>query len=113
MVYKNEKTAFFDVDSTLVKQTASGELRLELYGVPNQYKALTKNAIQIGTHLKRGWIVFIWSNNGPEWAEQVVRALGYNPDDLIILNKPMKIFDDEDASAWMPKRVHLHEDEIK
>ena len=109
---KNEKTVFFDIDSTLVKLSTTGDLKLSLYGIEGQYKIFKKNVVQINTHLKRKWEVFCWSNNGPAWVKTVLRALKIDTKKVHILNKPMKIFDDEDASVWMPKRVHLHEDEI-
>lgn len=109
---KNEKTVFFDIDSTLVKLSTTGELSLSLYGVKGQYKVFKKNVVQITTHLARGWEVFCWSNNGPGWVKTVLKALKIDPKTVHILNKPMKIFDDEDASVWMPSPVHLHKDEI-
>lgn len=108
----NEKTVFFDIDSTLVKLSTTGDLKLSLYGIEGQYKIFKKNVVQIHTHLERGWEVFVWSNNGPKWVKEVLKALDIDLKKVHIMNKPMKIFDDEDASQWMPKRIHLHEDEI-
>ncbi len=108
----NEKIVAFDVDNTLVKRSSNGELVLSLYGIEGTYKIFKKNVEQIHTHIARGWEVIVWSNNGPGWAKTVLDGLNIDKDKVHIMNKPMKIFDDEDASVWMPKRVHLHEDEI-
>lgn len=112
MIFENEKTVFFDIDSTLVKPSTNGTLELSLYGNPGMYKIFHKNVLQIKTHLARGWEVFVWSNNGPGWVQEVLRGLDIDITKVHVLNKPVKIFDDQEADIWMPRKVHLHEDEI-
>jgi len=112
MIIDNEKIVCFDIDKTLVKPSLDGDVVLSLYGIEGTYKIFHKNVEQIKTHLARGWYIIVWSNNGPGWAKTVIDYLKIDQNKIQIMNKPIKIFDDEDATVWMPKRIHLHEDEI-
>ena len=80
----------FDVDGTLIKKTANGD-------VP-RYEIIQ----MLRTLVAAGHIVFVWSGGGVDYAESWARKLGLLPDVRVIAKSSsygiQLAFDDEDLT---------------
>lgn len=111
MLIENEQIITFDVDDTLILHRAplEGEETVEIID-PYDGRVLSfvihKPHIKLmGDRIARGCAIVVWSQNGPQWANAVVTALGLKP--TLIMAKPFMIVDDLPVEAWIGKRVYL------
>jgi hypothetical protein len=82
----------FDVDRTLVFWVPIGQ-------------EPPKNALEVDYY---GDKVFVWSGNGFQWAENVIRALGFkDTDDILIMSKFSGYIDDLPISEWAGNRIYI------
>lgn len=63
-------------------------------------------------HKARGALVIVWSQNGYQWAEAVVKALGLEAYVDFIMSKPRMHCDDLPSSEWMGERIYLKPDHV-
>lgn len=116
-VYPDKRTVYFDVDDTLVMhvppgvEPAAAAIRVRdgddtVIVVPHD-----KHIHYLKKHKYRGSVVVVWSQNGSEWAENVVRALGIEAYVDLVVTKPDTYFDDLPASQFMQNRVYLEFDQ--
>jgi len=120
-VYKNELTVSVDCDDTLVMwldnpyQPGEGKIEIRDHGdkeIPLKFLYPHKRHIALLKRYKqRGFTVTVWSNNGWQWAEAVVTALGIENYVDKVESKPIKIIDDLPYDETFPKRLYLDYEE--
>lgn len=106
VILDSDKTAWFDVDDTLVKwNTVETENLVEITcdGFTRKYEIIWGNVKALKAHRTRGHKIVVWSAGGYKWAEAVVKALKLEKYVDLVSCKPSWIYDDLDSSAWMPK----------
>lgn len=115
-VIKNDITVWFDVDDTLVVYNYPPDKIDEtiLVAVDNVEHAYQLRLWPHKQHIERlkqfkarGQAVFVWSQGGHEWAAAVIKALNLEEYVDVICCKPMWIFDDLPASAWLGARSYI------
>lgn len=120
-VYKHEHVAPFDVDGTLVLPYEYPKHGIE--PPIKVYDSVKKLHINMRAHkpmvrlleeeLHRGSLVVVWSRGGNEWASDVIKALGLDHhENLIVVTKPWVYFDDLAIDEWLKHRVYLEPDTI-
>ena len=112
-VIRNDITVAFDVDETLVmwvphgKEPSESAVPVDYYG-SFQYVVPHKPHVQLLlANLKRGRNVIIWSQNGPQWASNVAKALKLDLDGIIVMAKPSMYVDDLPAQEWLGAKIYL------
>lgn len=113
-VFKYENVLPVDVDETLITKVPTGTTRpsncifLE-YGKGVEVFLPCTDNIRLLIHHKitRNYGIIVWSANGKEWAEKVVRTLDLHQYVDIIMTKPNKYVDDKPVSNWMPNQIYL------
>lgn len=111
-VYNTNQLAMYDVDDTLVMHELHNDKSI---GIPDPYipgmtNFLTPNEKHITLlkkHKARGFTVVVWSQQGFEWAEAVVKALKLEEYVDAVFTKPSVYVDDLDVNAWFGQRVYL------
>lgn len=113
-VFDYENWLPVDVDETLISKCPeygerNGGVILLSYGEDAQFfTECTENIALIKHHkIVRGYGIVVWSANGKEWAEKVVRRLGLEKYVDLIMTKPHKYLDDKPVSDWMPCQIYL------
>ncbi len=106
---KAGRTAYFDVDDTLMEwQTCSkhdeNAVQVRNNGHIFYKKAIWPNIEGLKDHAHAGHIVIVWSKGGVEWATAVITALRLEHYVDIVLTKPDWYYDDQPASSWFPER---------
>lgn len=108
---ENDNCLFVDIDDTLI-----------LWDKPEDYdihKALkTSNGTMIYPHWghidyikrfsARGQIVFVWSQGGFNWAEEIVKLTGLEDHIFMVMCKPKWFMDDLPASGFMPESNRIY-----
>jgi FMN phosphatase YigB (HAD superfamily) len=127
MITIKGKTAFFDLDSTLIEWRPS-EDRKEVEGTECEWRFQTlavdgetgrliykevkqedvfipiqSNIDQLMEHKRRGHKVIVWSAGGAEWAEKAVKMLGIEDYVDLSIDKPLSIYDDKPFEEAFPK----------
>ncbi len=106
-----ESNIFFDCDSTLVLYgDAKGKevITLNYYGQPRHLTAHKGHIEFLKACKARGFNVFLWSNNGVDWAQECGIKLGIDDYVDYYLCKPFKIVDDEPIKQWT-KTIYIPE----
>jgi len=85
MILDVRRTAFFDVDGTL----------LDHKDIPNE--SVVQQLIE---RKKAGYAIIVWSAGGPDWAERAVKLLHLEVYVDYILDKPTVCFDDIPPNTW-------------
>lgn len=124
-VIRHENVVYVDVDSTLVMHInfAANDnylkyVALKVVDPINSDKTILVRRNEPMLRLleeehHRGSFIVVHSRGGYEWAENVIKALGYNHwDKLLIMSKPLAYFDDKPVQEWLPYRVYIGPDEI-
>lgn len=115
-VLRSDMIVFFDVDDTLIgwgkPEPGPAEHWVQVQvphwrGQTANHWIIKENVEAIKLHKSRGHIVVVWSAGGYEWAEAVVKALKMENYVDLVCSKPEWIYDDLEASVWMPKAKHL------
>lgn len=104
---KSDNNHFYDVDDTLIlwdypTEYENQAIEFDCYGVTVRALPHFKHIENLKRAIARGHHVWVWSQGGWEWAEEVVKKLGLEdiiPNEKIIC-KPKWIFDDLPPSAW-------------
>lgn len=116
---RNDNTTTFDVDGTLIhwinfnefhNNTPYGRFELE-YGNEICYFKPYYSHIRFLKHCKqRGDFIIVWSQNGVEWAEKVVKALNLEKYVDVVMAKPTRHVDDkEDVPSIVGNRIFIKE----
>lgn len=112
LIIPNDKILPVDIDGTLIEYVGKNDCDFVLeYGgltVPLRKKRMN---IALMKHHKttRGYTILVWSANGKEWAETVIRKLKLQEYVDIIMTKPCKLLDDKPASEWMWDQINLED----
>jgi hypothetical protein len=106
------RTAYFDVDDTLViwNLTLENSSRAVEVKGPTMTEWLVphfEHILRLKRHKKRGDSVVVWSQGGADWAEAVVRALGISEYVDVCLQKPSVYYDDLPATAWIGTNLYF------
>ena len=110
----NELITFFDVDSTIIFDTNEATIDtvtyLDVTGRAFLAKPHKVHIDQMRKHKARGYTVIVWSGNGYQHAENVVKALGLENYVDYCMSKAVKYWDDlEDANQILTSRVYLED----
>ena len=113
----------YDVDETLVlhfKSDGSTGPNMSYYsevsddfGHSQLIKAHSKHVNLLHNHLQRGYQVIVWSKAGWSWAANVVKFLGLEDENIIVMSKPIAYVDDLEASEFMTNRIYLGSSDVK
>lgn len=103
---KNDNTTAFDVDQTLIywifyteysKNHESPDYFQLKYGQEFCFFKKHKAHIRFLKHCKeRGDFIVVWSQNGAEWAEKIVKALNLQDYVDVVMAKPTRHVDDKE-----------------
>ncbi len=102
-----------DVDETLITEVnpsnKNGGYMLLQYGETARFYSPCHKNIALMKHHKqtRGYGIIVWSANGKEWAQKVVKRLELEEYVDYIATKPKEYLDDKPVSSWMPCQIHL------
>lgn len=110
---KTERVVTFDIDGTLVLNESEGEALL----IDDPYEKRIVMRYPHRPHIKllknyaaRGFFIIVWSKNGYQWAEAVLKALGLIHKVNLIMTKPCVYIDDEPPANWMGEHVFIPAD---
>jgi hypothetical protein len=114
-VIRSENVIYVDVDDTLVTYpNGIGWVEEECITLVDPYDGNTTlrlphlpNIKLVKNHKARGAHIIVWSQNGFQWAEAVVKALGLQPYIDLIQSKPRMYIDDLPCQEWMGERMYL------
>lgn len=107
IVTKAELISYVDIDSTLIRRIGYSDLVLNYYGMPYHVSPIDENIEFLKSLKARGHYIVVHSNNGWQWAEEVIKALKLEEYVDEVKTKPTKVVDDEPASAWIPFTINL------
>lgn len=102
-----------DVDETLITRIDpsnrnGGFMTIEYGGDLQFFDSCTDNVALLKHHKTvRGYGIIVWSANGKEWAEKIVKRLKLEEYVDIVMTKPSKYLDDKPVQEWMPSQIHL------
>lgn len=109
---KNELTAFFDVDQTLIM--AGYETHKDVITIMCPYTKEELKLVPHKHHIKilkdqkaRGYHITVWSANGWQWVDSVLTALGLWEYVDEGRGKSIKFFDDLPADQVLGTRVYI------
>lgn len=114
VVIKNENTAFFDVDETLIIPCDIHEADLDTFVLIFDERINKKlyfnkyvEHIDLLKQMKaRGRYIVVWSAGGFAWAQKVIEVLGLIDVVDLVMTKPGCYVDDKDANCFM-ERVYF------
>ena len=113
-VIAKDVTFPFDVDATLVfwipigKEPPPEALAVEYYGETVYVVPHEEHVRLLKSSLARGRNIVVWSGNGFQWAENVLKALGFgDADNILVMSKPAGYVDDLPCTEWMGNRVYI------
>lgn len=112
---RSELNVFIDTDETLILPYRSGDfdtIKIKMPG--NDFfteKSVHRTHVrQLKALKERGYKVFVWSHNGYNHSENVVRALGLEDYVDFCLSKPIKTIDDKSDFASIVGMLFYMED---
>lgn len=117
--YDYENPTYFDVDDTIIfwdenhTQPFEGSVSVTCPhdGTVSYHRIHKRHVRFLKKQLAKGNGVVVWSAQGVSWAKEVVKALGLDELDLLVISKPNRCVDDlPDARQILPKIIYLHED---
>ncbi len=112
-ILNSDKIVFCDVDDTLIGWSKPEKgpdefwVTTTCHGMVEHHWVIKENLEALKKHKGRGHLIVVWSQGGWEWAEAVVKALKIEHLVDLVCSKPEWIYDDLEASVWMPKAKHL------
>ncbi len=107
-VVENEKTAYWDVDDTLVMHHMEdhpkaievvyddGRKQIKHLLVPHQ-----DHIDELKLLYRTGWEIIVWSAGGYKWAHSVVKALKLEEFVDVVMAKPSRYYDDLPPQEFM------------
>jgi len=101
-ILKKHNITAVDVDNTLVmwsddfRVNRSGRLEFDYGGEKVYLKPHNFHPTFIKHCYERGDFIEVWSQNGYEWAEQVIKKLGLENHVHVVRSKPVRHVDDKD-----------------
>lgn len=98
---------YFDVDQTLVLCRLGKHSDAVIVNEGRFHEAVVPNGPVIDDLMwlsRRGHTIIVWSKEGADWAEAVVKALGLDAYVALCLEKPTGYYDDLEAPEFMGKR---------
>lgn len=119
-IVNNESPIFFDVDDTLVMWHRAGQSLPEdaiavkcPYDDSTIYLSVHKPHVKLlKNRAQRGSYITVWSANGYQWAETIVRALGLESYVDCVMSKPRAFVDDLSAAEVLGERIYLQPDSV-
>lgn len=117
-ILQSNNPVYFDIDNTLVREITDADSKGFLFTYVNH--PLRANAPTARIPLKaniqllkdmsaRHRTIVVWSANGWQWAEAVIKALELENHVHYVIEKPIAYVDDLDASTFMGQRIFLQE----
>jgi len=108
---ESELICMWDVDDTLIMSDINGEISyLDVAGTMHRGRAHIVHVDQLKKHKARGYTNIVWSGNGYQHAEIIVKALNIENYVDFVMSKPVKYWDDlTDANNILTSRVYLNE----
>lgn len=114
-VMYSTKTAFFDVDCTLVFSLVDIETQnIDVLG----WEVITIEGLVWYVHphhtrllqefSARGFTNIVWSAGGAAWAARVVMSLGLEDCVDLVIDKPAFVVDDKRADEFMPETIRTY-----
>src|SRR5688500_2762298 len=114
IVVENEKTAYFDVDDTLVIHHREDDPRAKEFVYDNGKYYYTFHLVPHEKHIEElkllhrtGWEVIVWSQGGSKWEKSVVETLGIQEFVDVVLTKPVRFYDDLRPEEFMVARNYV------
>lgn len=114
LVLKNDMTAYFDVDDTLVMWGASPD-------DPKAMQITSKDGLvsawvtpherhikKMIEHKVRGQLVVVWSAGGWDWAHETVKKLGLSQYVDLVIAKPQWAWDDLTPNEFIRQRCYIN-----
>jgi hypothetical protein len=113
-VIRNELVVYFDVDGTLILDASEGSVVVSIVDPYDGKKVLRAPHLPhiklLTNYFGRDAHIIVWSKNGNQWAEAVVKALGIEKYVHQVMGKPFVFVDDEKPKAWMGEHVFMPAD---
>lgn len=118
-VVKSNNISCFDVDNTLVmwdknyRLNSADNSKVGLYygGEVVQLKKNKSHMLLLKQFKLRGDTIIVWSQNGYEWAEQVIAALKLENYVDFVMSKPLRHVDDKKEKEYIVGNyVYLEEE---
>jgi hypothetical protein len=113
-VIKNERVIAFDIDNTLVMPMVTASIVRQTVEILDPYTGQTVLRLPHYPHIKllrnylaRGAFIIVWSKNGNQWAEAVLKALRITHQNVVVMTKPIAYVDDELSIKWMGEHVYM------
>jgi hypothetical protein len=106
---ENTSIITFDVDDTLVMHEPPSQysptIKIEYFGndvyvTPNEWIIN-----QLKYHANRGHFVIVWSQQGFEWVDAVIKSLNLEDYVNLKMSKPRCYYDDLPSQEWMGQRI--------
>lgn len=96
----SDRTAFFDVDETLVRMEWDENDKIpRIEPIQEHIKLLKEFAA-------RDFFIVVWSDGGANWAREVVEMYGLTNFVDLVISKPTWYVDDLEATQWAMRRVY-------
>lgn len=115
-IVANEQVVCFDIDETLILW---GKLKRKHkvvavscpYSNRQEYLRVHEPHVKIfRDRLARGATILCWSANGYRWATAVLKALGLEHAQVIVMSKPCAYVDDKVCTDWMGEHIYIDPD---
>lgn len=106
----DRRTAYFDVDDTLLMHNLSNYDIKEHVTIYNNFRTFkgvpNKKTIRLlAKFYGLGYEIVVWSKTGKSWAEAVGTELGLSGYFPIYMTKPDFYVDDREPSEWLGTRI--------
>lgn len=97
------KVKAFDVDDTLISQDPSKQLTIAVKCFSQiQMVAVNQEVVEIiKKEYSKGTMIIVWSQQGDEWADAVVRSIGLENHVHYTMTKISEAYDDLPIKEWM------------
>lgn len=101
-----DKVVCFDVDDTLVFQDCphdelvKSDIVLNWYGEKIPMWIHFHHVAELKELHSRGYVIIVWSQQGSDWCEAVVNAMGISNHVHFVIMKPEKMYDDLPLMYW-------------
>lgn len=114
----NKEVLAFDIDETLINWRPEKDEHheyayvLDYYGEQVSVMFHHEHIRLLQATLARGRMAILWSGNGFQWAEQVLKkiveiGLLQSTEGIIVMNKPIAYVDDVKAEGWMGQHIYI------
>jgi phosphoglycolate phosphatase-like HAD superfamily hydrolase len=103
-VLNHEHIVCFDVDGTLALWHGKPEehdVTISFYGEQLSIGEFYEVTRYLKSLKARGYLIVVWSGNGYEHAEQVVRGLELERYVDFVMSKPEKVIDNSNPMEWL------------